>query len=62
MQVARIIPGLSLATAISGPCLGMEMSRSIGCVGGDVLRLCGDIEAGDCVRFHQSEARGCNDS
>jgi len=51
MQVARIIPSLCLAIAISGPCLGTEISRSIGCVGGDVPRL-----RGDDARFHQSDA------
>jgi hypothetical protein len=53
MQVARIILIISLTVAISGPSSGMEISRVAGC-GGDVLRLRGDIKAGDYVKFRSN--------
>ena len=40
-----------LAGEISGPCFCMEISRVGSCAGGDVLRLSGDIEAGDYAKF-----------
>jgi hypothetical protein len=51
MQVAKITLIISLTVAISGRCAGMELSRVVGCAGGDVLRLRGDIVAGDYVKF-----------
>jgi hypothetical protein len=54
MQMARIIPIILLTAAISGPSSGMEISRVAGCGGGDVLRLRGDIKAGDYVKFRSN--------
>lgn len=48
MRVTGIILIISLTTV---PCAGMEISRVTGCAGGDVLKLRGDIEAGDYVKF-----------
>jgi hypothetical protein len=48
MRVAGFILMVSL-TAM--PCAGMELSRVTSCAGGDVLKLRGDIEAGDYVKF-----------
>lgn len=47
----KTILTMTLAVAISGPCAGMEISRLAGCAGGDVLKLRGDIEPGDYVKF-----------
>jgi len=51
MRVAKTILIIALTVAISEPCAGMEISRIVGCAGGDVLRLRGDINAGDYVKF-----------
>ena len=51
MRVAKTILIMALTAAISGPSAGMEISRIAGCAGGDVLRLRGDIKAGDYVKF-----------
>jgi hypothetical protein len=51
MRVAKTILIIALTVAISGPCAGMEISSVAGCAGGDVLRLRGDIKAGDYVKF-----------
>jgi hypothetical protein len=51
MRVAKTILIIALTVAISEPCAGMEISRIAGCAGGDVLRLRGDIKAGDYVKF-----------
>ena len=48
MRMAGIIVIISL-TAV--PCAGMEISRITSCAGGDVLKLRGDIGAGDYVKF-----------
>jgi hypothetical protein len=48
MRVAAI-PLIALLTA--APCAAVEISRIAGCDGGDVLRLRGDIVAGDFVKF-----------
>ena len=48
MRVAGITLIISLITV---PCAGMEISRVTGCAGGDVLKLRGDIVAGDYVKF-----------
>ena len=48
MRVAGIALIVSLITV---PCAGMEISRVTGCAGGDVLKLRGDIVAGDYVKF-----------
>jgi hypothetical protein len=42
---------VSLTVAISTPCAGLEISRIAGCRGGDVLKLRGDIERGDYLKF-----------
>jgi hypothetical protein len=46
--IAGITLIMSLAAA---PCAGVEISRVAICAGGDVLKLRGDIEAGDYVKF-----------
>ena len=51
MRVAKTILIIALTVAISGPGAGMEISRVAGCAGGDVLRLRGDVKAGDYVKF-----------
>jgi hypothetical protein len=51
MRVAKTILIVALTVAVSGPGAGMEISRIAGCAGGDVLRLRGDIKAGDYVKF-----------
>ena len=51
MRVAKTILIIALTVAISVPCAGMEISRIAGCAGGDVLRLRGDVKAGDYVKF-----------
>jgi hypothetical protein len=51
MRVAKTILIIALTVAISEPSGGMEISRVAGCAGGDVLRLRGDINAGDYVKF-----------
>jgi hypothetical protein len=44
--------GIALIMSFTAtPCTGMEISRVAGCAGGDVLRLRGDIEPGDYVKF-----------
>ena len=48
MRMAGIILIISLTTT---PCAGMEISRVRGCAGADVLKLRGDINAGDYVKF-----------
>ncbi len=48
MRMAGIILIISLTTT---PCAGMEISRVRGCTGADVLKLRGDIDAGDYVKF-----------
>ena len=48
MRLAGITVIISLITM---PCAGMEISRVTGCAGGDVLKLRGDIVAGDYVKF-----------
>jgi hypothetical protein len=48
MRVTGFILIVSLAAV---PCAGMELSRVTSCAGGDVLKLRGDIEAGDYVKF-----------
>jgi hypothetical protein len=46
--MAGIILIISLAAV---PCAGIEITRLTGCAGGDVLKLRGDIVAGDYARF-----------
>lgn len=46
--LAVLVLAISLVAAPSG---GMEISRVAGCEGGDVLKLRGDIKAGDFVKF-----------
>ena len=48
MRLAGLTVIISLITM---PCAGMEISRVTGCAGGDVLKLRGDIVAGDYVKF-----------
>ena len=48
MRLAGITVIISLITM---PCAGMEISRVTGCAGGDVLKLRGEIVAGDYVKF-----------
>jgi hypothetical protein len=48
MRTAGIALIVSLTAA---PCAGMEISRVATCAGGDMLKLRGDIEAGDYVKF-----------
>jgi hypothetical protein len=51
MRVAKTILIIALTVAISEPSAGVEISRVAGCAGGDVLRLRGDVKAGDYVKF-----------
>jgi hypothetical protein len=48
MRTAGIALIISL---IAAPCAGMEISRVATCDGGEVLRLRGDVTAGDYVKF-----------
>jgi len=48
LRVAAIALVISLVAA---PCAGMEISRVTGCDGGDVLKLRGDIQPGDYLKF-----------
>jgi hypothetical protein len=41
----------ALTTTISAPGTALEISRLVGCVGGDVLRLRGPIDDGDFAKF-----------
>ena len=50
-RIRQFVLITSLITAISEPGAAMEMSRLVGCVGGDVLRLRGPIEHGDYAKF-----------
>jgi hypothetical protein len=47
----RIAAVALIISFIAAPCAGMEISRMASCDGGDVLKLRGDIEAGDYVKF-----------
>src|SRR5690349_20469102 len=50
MRHARSVLTIALLALSCGHCAAMEVSR-MSCAGGDVLRLSGDIKAGDYLKF-----------
>src|SRR5262245_60593155 len=58
MRSTRFLLIVSLSMTISTPCAGLEISRVAGCAGGDVLKLRGDIERGDYLKFRSFFSSG----